>query len=155
MVVKTDPCAYSEMKIYPGRGSRFASKDGKVHMFISTKVRSLYFQRIKPVKLTWTQASRKFNKKVRIEDIQKKRTRRKTRVQKSVVGMSLDDIKRKRQEDVTTRDKALEATKAELKARNAKKVQSKMDTKKKPAKKDMPKNAPPANVKQPKAPKKR
>ena len=43
MVVKTDPCAYSEMKIYPGRGSRFASKDGKVHIFISSKVRSLYF----------------------------------------------------------------------------------------------------------------
>jgi len=69
MVIKTDPCAFSEMKIFPGRGSRFAAKDGKVHMFISTKCRSLYFQRIKPVKLTWTQASRRYNKKVRIEDI--------------------------------------------------------------------------------------
>ena len=45
--------------------------------------------------------------------------------------MSLDDIKRKRKEDEATRDKALEATKAELKKRNQQKVQSKLDTKKK------------------------
>ena len=69
MVIKTDPCAFSEMKIYPGRGSRFAAKDGKVHFFISSKARSLYHQKIKPVKLTWTQASRRFNKKVKVEDI--------------------------------------------------------------------------------------
>ena len=69
MVVKTDACAFTELKIFPGRGSRFAGKDGKVHMFISRKAKSLYFQKIKPVKLTWTQASRRFNKKVKIEDI--------------------------------------------------------------------------------------
>merc|ERR1711934_637145 len=98
MVVKTDPCAFSEMKIFPGRGTRFAARDGRVHYFISSKTRSLYHQRIKPVKLYWTQASRRFLKKVKIDDIQKKRTRRTTRVQKAVVGMSLDDIKRKRAE---------------------------------------------------------
>jgi large subunit ribosomal protein L24e len=54
MVIKTDPCAFSEMKIYPGRGSHFAAKDGKVYFFISSKVRSLFHQKIKPVKLTWT-----------------------------------------------------------------------------------------------------
>merc|ERR1711868_68882 len=50
MVIKTDPCVFSEMKIYPGHGLKFASKDGKVHYFISSKVRSLYHQKIKPVK---------------------------------------------------------------------------------------------------------
>ena len=43
--------------------------------------------------------------------------------------MSLDDIKRKRQEDHTTRDKELEATKATLKARNQTKVQKKVTNK--------------------------
>ena len=64
--------------------------------------------------------------------------------------MSLDDIKRKRQEDATTRDKELEATKAQLKARNQKKLQSKLDSKKGQKggpKKDLPKNAPAPNVK--------
>jgi len=134
MVIKTDPCAFSEMKIYPGRGSKFAGKDGKTHMFISSKTRSLYHQKIKPVKLTWTQASRKFNKKVKIEDIQKKRTRRTTRVQKAVVGMSLDEIKRRRNEDAATRDKNLESTKKELKDRNVKKMQQKKVEKAKLAK---------------------
>merc|ERR1711934_76078 len=129
MVVKTDPCAFSEMKIFPGRGTRFAAKDGRVHYFISSKARSLYHQKIKPVKLYWTQASRRFLKKVKIEDIQKRRTRKTTRVQKAVVGMSLDEIKRRRAEDAGARDKNLEATKKELKDRNAKKIQEKKATK--------------------------
>merc|ERR1711988_906552 len=123
MVIKTDPCAFSEIKIYPGRGSRFAGKDGKVHFFITSKTRTLFHQKIKPVKLTWTQASRRYNKKIKVEDIQKKRTKRTTRVQKAIVGMSLDEIKRA--EDEATRDKALDATKKELKARNVKKMQEK------------------------------
>ena len=69
MVVKTEACAFSDMKIFPGRGSRFAAKDGKLFYFISSKTRSLFHQKIKPVKLYWTQASRRFLKKVKIEDI--------------------------------------------------------------------------------------
>merc|ERR1712078_649035 len=124
MVIKTDPCAFSEIKIYPGRGCRFAGKDGKVHFFITSKTRTLFHQKIKPVKLTWTQASRRYNKKIKVEDIQKKRTRRTTRVQKAVVGMSLDEIRR-RTEDAATRDKALEASKKEIRERNVKKMQAK------------------------------
>ena len=139
MVIKTDTCEFSELRIYPGRGSHFAARDGKVHFFISSKTRSLFHQRIKPVKLTWTQASRRFNKKTKIVDIQKKRTKRTTRVQKAVVGMSLDDIKRKRAEDTSTRDKQLEATKKELKDRNVKKMQAKKQEKAKQPKNVQPK----------------
>ena len=139
MVIKTDPCAFSEMKIYPGRGSKFAAKDGKVHFFISSKTRSLFHQKIKPVKLYWTQASRRFLKKTKTAEVQKRRTKRTTRVQKAVVGMSLDEIKRRRDEDEATRDKALEATKKELKDRNLKKMQSKKTDKSKQAKAAAPK----------------
>ena len=139
MVIKTDPCAFSELKIYPGRGSRFAGKDGRIYFFISSKTRSLYHQKIKPVKLYWTQASRRFLKKTKVDDIQKKRTRRTTRVQKAVVGMSLDEIKRKRAEDTSARDKQLEATKKELKDRNVKKMQAKKQEKAKQPKNVQPK----------------
>jgi hypothetical protein len=44
--------------------------------------------------------------------------------------MSLDEIKRKRAEDVASRDKTLESTKKDLKDRNQKKIQKKLDTKK-------------------------
>ena len=128
MVIKTDPCAFTEMKIYPGKGSRFAGKDGKVYFFAGSKARCLFHQKIKPVKLTWTQASRRFNKKVKIEDIQKKRTRRTTRVQKAVVGMSLDEIRRRQKEDLNARDKTIESTKKEMRERNVKKMQEKKKT---------------------------
>ena len=42
MVIKTDPCAFTEYRIYPGKGRKFVSKDGKTHFFISTKVHSLF-----------------------------------------------------------------------------------------------------------------
>ena len=48
--------------------------------------------------------------------------------------MSLDEIKRKRAEDEATRDKALDATKKELKARNVKKMQEKKATQSKQSK---------------------
>merc|ERR1712166_894993 len=66
--------------------------------------------------------------KIKVEDIQKKRTRRTTRVQKAVVGMSLDEIRRRRTEDAATRDKALEASKKEIRERNIKKMQAKKTT---------------------------
>ena len=117
MVIKTDPCAFSEMKIYPGRGIRFVSKDGKAHMFISSKTRSLYHQRIKPVKLTWTQAWRRFNKKLAADVVERKKTRKTTRVQKAIVGMSLEDIKRRRTEKPETRDAELKKQEQAIKER--------------------------------------
>ena len=32
MVVKTDVCYFSELKIFPGHGSKFVRKDGKVRV---------------------------------------------------------------------------------------------------------------------------
>lgn len=63
MVVKTDSCNYTEYKIYPGRGQKFVAKDGKVSFFITAKADSLFHQKIKAVKLTWSQAWRRMNKK--------------------------------------------------------------------------------------------
>ena len=42
MVVKTEPCSFSEYRIYPGRGKKFVAKDGRIFTFISTKVLSLF-----------------------------------------------------------------------------------------------------------------
>ena len=80
MVTKTQKCSFTDYKIVPGRGSRYAGKDGRIHYFISTKARSLFLQKKKPVKLTWTTAWRAYNKKIKVDDIQKKRTRKTTRI---------------------------------------------------------------------------
>merc|ERR1712141_657560 len=125
MVTKTEQCSYTEYKIVPGRGSRFISKDGRTHYFISTKARSLYHQKIKPVKLTWNMAWRAHNKKIKVDDIQKKRSRKTTRIQKAVVGMSIEEIRRKKAESREDRDKANVAAEQTIKDRKAKAMQAK------------------------------
>merc|ERR1712083_714258 len=125
MVTKTEKCSYTEYKIVPGRGSRFISKDGRTHYFISTKARSLFHQKIKPVKLTWNMAWRAHNKKIKVDEMQKKRTRKTTRIQKAVVGMSIEEIRRKKAESREDRDKANASAEATIKDRKAKAMQAK------------------------------
>ena len=117
MVVKTELCSYSEYKIYPGRGIKFAAKDGKVSLFINHKMACLHKQRIKPVKLTWTLNWRRKNKKGKAEDAAKKRTKRAVKVQKAIVGMSLDDIKKKKSQKTELRAVAKDAALKEHKDR--------------------------------------
>ena len=134
MVTKTELCAFSEQKIYPGRGRRFAAKNGQQVNFFSNKVRKLYHQRIKPVKLTWTLAWRRFNKKIKVDELQKRRTKRTTRIQKAIVGLSLDDLKRRKAETKEDRDKKLEAAAKDVKERKMKQMQAKKAEKAKQAK---------------------
>merc|ERR1712010_160808 len=131
MVTKTDQCSYTQYKIVPGRGTRFISKDGRTHYFISTKARSLFHQKIKPVKLTWNMAWRAHNKKIKVDDIQKKRSRKTTRIQKAVVGMSIEEIRRKKAESREDRDKAAEQLAKDIKDRKAKQMQQKKSEKSK------------------------
>lgn len=145
MVIKTDPCSFTEYRIYPGRGRRFAAKDGKVYYFISTKAASLFHQRKKAVKLTWTQAWRRFNKKIKVDEITKRRTRKTTRVQKAIVGMSLDEIKRRRAEKPEERQKKMDQAKKEVKDRQKKKMEDKKAVQAKTkatTKANVPKNQP-------------
>jgi hypothetical protein len=58
--------------------------------------------------------------------------------------MSLEDIKRKRNEDAATRDKAIDAAKKEIKDRNLKKMQTKKQDTKKAAPKAAAQKAPQA-----------
>ena len=125
MVTKTELCSFTENRIYHGRGRRHIGKDGKTYFFISTKARSLFHQKIKPVKLTWTLAWRAFNKKIKVDDVVRKRTRKTTSVQKAVVGMSIDEIKRRKAETREMRDKNVDAATKEIKERKAKVQQQK------------------------------
>ena len=111
-------------RIYPGRGIRFCQRDGKVQLFLNHKMISLHRQRIKPVKLTWTQNWRRKNKKGKAEEAGKKRTKKSTKVQKAIVGMSLDDIKQKKAQKTELRAAAKDAVLKEHKDK-AKKAQDK------------------------------
>ena len=129
MVTKTERCAFTEFRIVPGRGSRFIGKDGRTIHLIGSKARSLFHQKIKPVKLTWTTAWRQFNKKVKVDDSTKRRARKTTKVQKAIVGMSLDDIKRKKAETREDREKKNDAREKEVKDRKMKAMKEKQAAK--------------------------
>merc|ERR1712190_278563 len=117
MVVKTELCPYTEYRIYPGHGQKFIARDGKTHLFINAKVTSLFMGKIKPVKLRWTQAWRRMNKKGKVDETGKKRTRKVQKFQKAIVGMSLDDIKKKKAMKPELRQAAKEQKAKDTKAR--------------------------------------
>merc|ERR1712151_1249551 len=75
----------------------------------------------KPVKLRWTQAWRRMGKKGKADEQAKKRTRKAQKFQKAIVGMSLEDIKKKKAQKPELRQQARDAAAKEAKARMTKK----------------------------------
>merc|ERR1712195_40923 len=152
MVTKTEMCSYTENKIWPGRGKRHIGRDGKTYFFISHKATKLFIHKIKPVKLTWTLAWRRFNKKIRVDELNKKRKTKTRTVQKAVVGMSLDEIKRRRNETRDERDKKHDVAVKEIKDRKVKEMTAKKAEKSKQAQsqKAQQKSAQPKAAAQPK-----
>mmetsp|Transcript_18927 Transcript_18927/g.63956 ORF Transcript_18927/g.63956 Transcript_18927/m.63956 type:complete len:155 (-) Transcript_18927:43-507(-) len=130
MVVKTDKCAFSEFVIFPGHGIKCVKRDGTPLMLISRKARSLMQQRKKPAKLTWTMRWRILNKKGKVEEGGRKRTRKTVKVQRAIVGTSAADIIKMRVQKPELRSAQREAALKEVKDRNkaakAEKVKAKV-----------------------------
>jgi large subunit ribosomal protein L24e len=92
-------------------------RDSKPIWLGSSKAHSLTLQRKKAAKLVWTQAWRRLHKKGITELSTKKRVRRANKVQRAVVGASLEDIKKKATQKSEFRTAQREAALKELKAR--------------------------------------
>lgn len=71
-------------------------RDGRLLAFLDQKSRSLYTQKIKAQRLTWTQAWRRRNKKGKMETATKKKGKRTARVFKSIAGITMEDIAKRR-----------------------------------------------------------
>eukprot|EP01083_Nonionella_stella_P255142 876115_1 len=97
MVIKTDRCSFSEYHVYPGHGIRMIRRDGALIVLGSSKVKSLLAQRKKPAKLTWTQAWRKLNKKIKVDEVSRRRTRKSMRVMRPIVGASVTELNARKQ----------------------------------------------------------
>merc|ERR1712232_495085 len=93
MVLKTESCRFSGLRVYPGHGMTFVRTDSQIFKFLNAKIQSLYRQRLKPSKLAWTFLYRKQHKKDQTTDAAKKKRRvNKTTVSRSIVGASLEVI---------------------------------------------------------------
>lgn len=99
-------------------------RDGKPVYLGTSKSFSLTMQRKKAAKLVWTQAWRRLHKKGLSETSTKKRARRTNKVQRAVVGASLEEIKKKAAQKgdfrAAQRDAALKEVKQRKVANKAK-----------------------------------
>lgn len=97
MPVKTDLCAFSEVRVYPGHGIRFVTRTGQLVTLSTHKVSCLYHQKKKPAKLYWTLASRRVHKKKQSEEAAiKRRARRVVKIQRGYVGAEkIEEIKKR------------------------------------------------------------
>merc|ERR1739848_458152 len=94
MVVKTETCSFSGLRIYPGHGIFFVRGDSKGFKFVNRKVKSLFTQRLNPRKLAWTIMYRRMHKKGTLEESSKKKARKVNKsATKAVSGASLEFIK--------------------------------------------------------------
>mmetsp|Transcript_34870 Transcript_34870/g.48366 ORF Transcript_34870/g.48366 Transcript_34870/m.48366 type:complete len:158 (+) Transcript_34870:130-603(+) len=121
MVIKTETCRFSGLRIYPGHGSTLIRTDSQLFKFLSKKCKRLYTQRLKPSKLAWTTLYRKQHKKGQTEEASRKKRRvNRSAVSRSVVGMSLEVIQKKRGEKTEVRQAARDAALREIKERTRK-----------------------------------
>jgi len=121
--VKTELCAFSEYRIYPGHGRKFVRRDGQAVLLSTSKCHSMVVQRKKPAKLMWTQSWRRLNKKGLDSGVTRKKSRKTVKIQRAIVGVSLDEIKKRtvsRKVNVAT-EAALKEVKQRSKAVAAKK----------------------------------
>ena len=95
MVIKFQTCSFSEYKIAPGHGMKYAEVNGKVHTFISKKMYKLYRHSKKALNIRWSLKWRTAHKKGKAEDTKKQQRREKTVKQvKAIVGLSLEEIQK-------------------------------------------------------------
>lgn len=121
MVLKTETCRFSGLRVYPGHGSTLVRTDSQVFKFLSSKVGRLFRQRLKPSKLAWTYLYRKQHKKLNEGDAAKKKRRtNKSTLSRSIVGASLEVIQAKRNEKTEVRQLARDAALREIKERSKK-----------------------------------
>ena len=134
MVVKTDICSFSGLRIYPGHGIFYVRGDSKGFKFINQKSRAAFTQRANPRKIAWTQLYRRMHKKGTLEEGNKKKARKVNKSStKAVVGASLELIKAKRNQKPEVRAAAREAALREVKERTKAKQAEKKASKPKAA----------------------
>ena len=84
MVVRTEVCNFSKNKIYPGKGIRIITRDGKLVILSNKKSRSFYQRKTKAQKIRWTIVWRRMNKKLAKTKTTKKRRKKAKNIVKGI-----------------------------------------------------------------------
>jgi len=128
--MKTGICQFSGFKIYPGHGMKYVRIDSKSFTFVDNKCERYFLMKRNPRKIRWTQLYRRLHKKGATEETARKRTRKTQKLQRAIVGASLQEIKQKRNQKPEVRAASREAALKEIKERKKEKKIKKEQTKK-------------------------
>ena len=115
MAVKTDVCNFSENKIYPGKGIRIITRDGKLAILSTKKSRAFYKRKTKGHVIRWTPIWRRINKKTKTDLTKKRKKRKAKRVIRGIVGLDKDAIQRRQEETPEEREAQREKAIREIK----------------------------------------
>ena len=125
MVVKTEVCAFSEQKIYPGKGIRLITREGKLAILLNRKCKAFFTRKTKGQVIRWTVTWRRLNKKLKTSETDKKRKRRNRKIVRDVVGLDREEIRRKRNQPAEEREAQREQAIREIKDRKEKEKKAK------------------------------
>ncbi len=95
MVVRTEVCNFSDMKIYPGHGTKVMTRDGTLLVAASHKSLSFLRRKTKGQLIRWTVVWRKLNKKFKAEKKNLKKKKRTNEQFKGISGISKEEIQRR------------------------------------------------------------
>ena len=96
--MKIEFCAFSGYRVLPGRGIRFVRTDGKTFLLANSKCLSRLQYKKNPRKIAWTQFFRKVHKKNVEAQLKKKKKARTEKLERGVVGVSIEVIKARKEE---------------------------------------------------------
>lgn len=112
---RTEICAFSGFKIYPGHGIIFVRGDSKAFRLLNGKCTAHFKSKKNPRKFDWTVFYRRLHKKGTTEEVAKRRARKTVKVQRAIVGATWEEIVAKRSEPESVKKAARTAATEEAK----------------------------------------
>merc|ERR1711918_153654 len=100
MVVKTELCNFSGMRIYPGHGRRMIRGDSKPFWFLDGRCHADFHMKRNPRKLSWTQLYRRLHKKGTLEEVAKRS--QKPEVRQAAREAALREVKEQKKKSASS-----------------------------------------------------
>lgn len=125
--MKVQTCSFSGYRVLNGRGLRYVRLDGHSFVFFSQKCRRHFLAKRNPRKCSWTLLYRQAHRKGLHEEVASKKRRKVAKTEKGLAGMSLEEIRKLRNQTPeyrqAQRDAAIKAIKDRIKSIAAKKAE--------------------------------
>eukprot|EP01115_Flamella_aegyptia_P010477 TRINITY_DN46705_c0_g1_i1.p2 TRINITY_DN46705_c0_g1~~TRINITY_DN46705_c0_g1_i1.p2 ORF type:complete len:152 (-),score=51.27 TRINITY_DN46705_c0_g1_i1:238-693(-) len=115
--IKPELCQYTGFKIHPGHGKKYVRVNSQTFILITKKAERQFKEKKNPRKIAWTSVYRQLHRKGIQEETKRRRVKKQKKIIRSVVGLSVEDIKRKRkpEQHAALRDAAIRARKEKVK----------------------------------------